>query len=131
MDNLRNGIGLRGYGQRDPLVEYKSEAYRMFELLNADINREIVHKIFKVTISPRPILANKPLEMKHQEAPAIEGEPRANLISPARKIDAMKRNITPAKAGIKIGRNDPCPCGSGKKYKKCFMQPNSGCKLQG
>jgi preprotein translocase subunit SecA len=98
IDDLREGIGLRAYGQRDPLVEYKNEAYNMFQGLLESIQRSIVHTIYHVGLhraeeSPRPqrVWTNK----------AEESAPE------------------PARVARKIGRNDPCPCGSGKKYKRC------------
>ena len=100
IDDLREGIGLRAYGQRDPLVEYKAEAYNMFQALQANIRREIAQAIFHVTIQKVP------------EAPR-QREVRTN-----REEEAPR---TPVRAGRKVGRNDPCPCGSGKKYKKCCM----------
>lgn len=99
MDHLREGIGLRGYGQKDPLVEYKNESYRMFKLLLGAIESEILGLIFKVEIT-----ANRPTEQK-QTAIAKEANKQENKA----KADGKKT----------VGRNDPCPCGSGKKYKKC------------
>ena len=101
IDDLREGIGLRAYGQRDPLVEYKAEAYNMFQALQASIQREIAQAIFHVTIQKVP------------EAPK-QRQVRTN-----REEEAPR---TPVRVGRKVGRNDPCPCGSGKKYKKCCMQ---------
>ncbi len=94
MDELREGIGLRAYGQRDPLVEYKREAFRMFEQLQANIRHDIVHTIFHVSVVQQPRVAMT------TNAPS-DG-----------KVAARNPNR-------KVGRNDPCPCGSGKKYKKC------------
>ncbi len=113
---LREGVGLRGYGQRDPLVEYKNEAFQMFDRLVKQIDYEIVRRIFRIQVARRP----NPVQ-------ATAGQPTAP--SP----EKMKTNIdtsdmtglaqpTPPAGGVKItkpGRNDPCPCGSGKKYKKC------------
>ncbi len=97
IDDLREGIGLRGYGQRDPLVEYKNEAFSMFERLLGGIDSEIAHRIFKVQVQLAPNQQSaKPIERKP--------EPVKPLESPVSK---------------KIGRNDPCWCGSGKKWKKC------------
>ncbi len=97
IDDLREGIGLRGYGQRDPLVEYKNEAFSMFERLLGGIDSEIAHRIFKVQVQLAPNQQSaKPTERKP--------EPVKPLESPVSK---------------KIGRNDPCWCGSGKKWKKC------------
>ena len=98
IDDLREGIGLRAYGQRDPLVEYKAEAFRMFQDLLAAIKHDIVHMIYHATFqreAPRP--APQPV------AASRGGSPRPE----------------PTRVARKVGRNDPCPCGSGKKYKKC------------
>lgn len=104
MDYLKTGIGLRGYGQRDPLVEYKREAFRMFQELNAFINKQIVYNIYKIGISTEPnrsLINRRGIQLS---APAKEGD---SAPAPAKSAEA------------KVGRNDPCPCGSGKKYKKC------------
>ncbi|MBI3956257.1 preprotein translocase subunit SecA [Candidatus Gottesmanbacteria bacterium] len=104
IDDLREGIGLRGYGQRDPLVEYKNEAFGMFERLMATIDSEIVHRIFKVQVQLAPPFA----EASGGRPPAIN--PTNITHSPIHPSP-----ITPKK----LGRNDPCPCNSGKKWKKC------------
>lgn len=126
IDDLREGIGLRGYGQRDPLVEYKNEAFSMFEQLLGGIDSEISHRIFKVQIQLAPN-QQTPAGQKQTPAPA----PVNPLESPI--AAAAKRMQTNASAGTvvsrepkisavsKIGRNDPCPCGSGLKYKKCGL----------
>ncbi len=98
MDDLREGIGLRAYGQRDPLVEYKNEAYRAFQELMANIQNNIVHTIYHVTL-------------QRAEQPARPPQGWTNR--------AEEQGAEPVRAGRRIGRNDPCPCGSGKKYKKC------------
>jgi len=98
LDDLRNGIGLRAYGQRDPLVEYKVEAHRMFEQLLRAMQHDVAHTIFHVTIAHEP-------------------RPRPRLQAAAVNRDGG--SAQPVKAGRKLGRNDPCPCGSGKKYKFC------------
>ncbi len=111
MDHLKEGIGLRGYAQRDPLREYQKEGYEMFIALTDRIRTEAVEKLFKVQVAA--------------EAPSRQ-------VRPARAVAAMGRggsladpsteNRTIRRSGRKIGRNDPCPCGSGKKYKKCCGQ---------
>lgn len=115
IDDLREGIGLRGYGQRDPLVEYKNEAFSMFERLIAGVDSEIVHRIFKVQV---------------QLAPTAQAQPSALPITPI--TQAAKRMQTNASESStshepiiknQLGRNDPCWCGSGKKWKKCHY-PN-------
>ncbi len=103
-DDLREGIGLRGYGQRDPLVEYKSEAYRMFQELLANIDTEITQRF---------------LQIKAEIQPPIR--PRSVATNPlrGRMVDSLASAATSPAAGAKPGRNDPCWCGSGKKWKKC------------
>ncbi|MBT4121143.1 MAG: preprotein translocase subunit SecA [Candidatus Magasanikbacteria bacterium] len=109
IDYLRTGIGLRGYGQRDPLVEYKKETYGMFNQLLAGVQKEVVYSIFKVTaglnLAPT-IMANDKMVMK--------GAQKSSSDTPG-AIKGKTRN----EEGDKVGRNDPCTCGSGKKYKKC------------
>jgi preprotein translocase subunit SecA len=101
LDDLREGIGLRAYGQQDPLVTYKREAYDMFQQLTANIEHDIAHVIYHVEVVREP----QPRPMREMRA-GLEGQ------GPRR----------PVKAGQKVGRNDPCPCGSGKKYKHCCMR---------
>jgi preprotein translocase subunit SecA len=99
MDHLRDSVRLRGYGQRDPLVEYKKEGHTMFKRLTREINRQIVSMIFHISIQKAP------------EASVLSQNIQTNL------SDGGGISSDPKFAGV--GRNDPCPCGSGKKYKKC------------
>ena len=100
MDQLRQGIGLRAYGQRDPVIEYKMEGFNMFEEMISNIQQDTVRLLFHVSVKKAPV---------RREAPkTVEG--------PASPTAGVKRT---AKAAQKVGRNDPCPCGSGKKYKQC------------
>jgi len=123
MDSLRTGIGLRGYGQRDPLVEYKKESYRMFmELMNM-IQMQIVYSIYKMGIARdmAVTLTSQPKEIK-LSAPAKTmknsgGQFGGDQDSRSRQSIIISKPKTAS--GKKVGRNDPCPCGSGKKYKKC------------
>lgn len=101
MDHLREGIGLRGYGQKDPLVEYKNESYRMFKTLLGAIESEILGLVFKVEITANP---GQPAK---QTAIAKEAKSHED------KVSGKSKKTT--------GRNDPCPCGSGKKFKNCCM----------
>ena len=107
MDSLKEGIGLRGYGQRDPLVEYKREAYDMFEDLIQRIKEEVSELIFKVQIT------RKPSFRKVSSQPVLTGAGKSSSSMLGKKLQKNKRTRS------KIGRNDPCPCGSGKKYKYC------------
>jgi preprotein translocase subunit SecA len=102
MDHLKEGIGLRGYGQRDPLVEYKREAFDMFEEMSDRMTTETLSRLFKVQV---------------RGADEVKSVQKSQKISYNRGEGAEERK--PAKRGSKVGRNDPCPCGSGKKYKKC------------
>ncbi len=108
IDYLRTGIGLRGYGQRDPLVEYKKETYRMFNELLSLIQKEVVYSIYKVGIGI-------------QLAPSVMQ--KGNLILQGAKKSSDGQAVASGKPhdkeGNEVGRNDPCPCGSGLKFKKC------------
>ena len=108
MENLRQGIGLHAYGQRDPLVMYKKEGMDMFETLKDRIQYDIVHTIYRVGVGPGSAngsggRAKRGSEGKNIMAKALGGRPRAN--------ESASTN--------KVGRNETCPCGSGKKYKRC------------
>ncbi len=129
MDSLRNSIGLRAHGQRDPLIEYKAEAFKIFEELMVNIKTEICHNIFRSASSLMAFenfLRNAPQQTTHQTSSAFSGtttgttpppEGRASdIVSQA--ADAVEK-AKPIRVGPKVGRNDPCPCGSGKKYKVC------------
>ncbi|MBU0671070.1 SEC-C domain-containing protein, partial [Patescibacteria group bacterium] len=116
MSYLREGIGLRGYGQRDPLMEYKREAYDMFTALLDNIQSNIVNTIFKIAGVEKMPMAKADGTPKLYKAPAknMQEKKSANVPIPSEKTRDAEGN--------KVGRNDPCPCGSGKKYKKCCGQ---------
>ncbi|MCD6318318.1 preprotein translocase subunit SecA [Candidatus Aerophobetes bacterium] len=114
MDSLKEGIGLRGYGQRDPLVEYKREAYEMFEGLIHRVKEEVAKLILKIQISRRPSVERVLVGSPQVREPALVGANRAEGNN-----SSGRRASLPYRRGKKIGRNDPCPCGSGKKYKYC------------
>jgi preprotein translocase subunit SecA len=155
MDHLKEGIGLRGYAQQDPLVAYKRESYDMFEAMMAKFQEDTVRFLFRmqilgpdgqpVDVAPRP---NRPIPKAPPVASAarpvtLDAEPREIGIhtrQPSTTIDALEKEFHRKKqreleaasrsggdasetaqrrTGEKVGRNDPCPCGSGKKYKKC------------
>lgn len=130
MDNLRQGIGLRGYAQRDPLVEYKNEGFRMFEQLMFAIDDEVVHRVFKLQVEQAPQAAQPHVH-------AIENTPESEISEDAKKEKKAKEKVSrPSSPKVskdsldsaseqKLGRNDPCWCGSGKKWKKCHY-PNVG-----
>jgi preprotein translocase subunit SecA len=120
MDHLKEGIGLRGYGQRDPLVEYKREGFELFDAMVERVKEQTVQYLFRLQLSAAEVKA----EAAAEAAPSGDGrsanELRKESLRPTPK-QSLKPSPTPAtavKAG-KIGRNEPCPCGSGKKFKKC------------
>ena len=120
LDHLREGIGLRGYGQKDPLVEYKRESFELFRDLWDRATEEIVRMIFLLQpVSPE---AATPVQRRAQRPLSYSGpDPDRSTAAGESAMDPRTRgvvgNIGPKAA--KIGRNEPCPCGSGKKYKKC------------
>jgi preprotein translocase subunit SecA len=124
MDNLREGIGLRAYGQRDPLIEYKREAFEMFAEMIAGIEEEIVETVFKLQpVSPkkfRGVFSELAQEFVHPEIQRFE-KPREEPTAMRDPRFGPPLSVTPppAKPHPQVGRNDPCPCGSGKKYKRC------------
>ena len=119
MDELREGITLRSYGQLDPLVEYKREAYDMFEGLLSRVDEETVSKIFRVHIG-REAPTPQPAQVRtlHPELEALAARARQSREVYANAPEGPQPQ-TIVRQGPKVGRNDPCPCGSGKKYKKC------------
>jgi preprotein translocase subunit SecA len=156
MDHLKEGINLRGYAQRDPLVEYKRESFDIFEAMMAKFHEDTVRFLFRMQIlgpdgqpvnaapEPRRPIPPAPPVASADKPPTLEAAPREISI-PTRQasttIDALEKEFQRKKqrelavaqfagagdssqpsqrrTGEKVGRNDPCPCGSGKKYKKC------------
>ena len=148
LDHLKEGIGLRGYGQRDPLVEYKKESYELFQDMKERIEEEMVRYVFWLRPVmneeaaggwPRPRGTARRRQSDDEQAGRRIGRCRPSpggalrLVCSARQgsMAATPRRPQPARTGgddvvktvrreePKVGRNDPCPCGSGKKYKKC------------
>lgn len=113
MDELKNGIGLRAYGQQDPVVKYRMEGMDMFEEMVANIKVDVV----KILMNIR----KQNGEVKRQEAAKITGAAleAINSVDGGKKISTPEYSQTVVNEGPKVGRNDPCPCGSGKKYKNC------------
>ncbi len=118
IDQLKEGIGLRGYGQKDPRIEYQREAYQMFLEMLDRIKKDTVEKLFAIQIA------------KDQEVREMKVERRQNFVM-SRGMEAASqrggkteegKGVTVRREGKKVGRNDPCPCGSGKKYKKCCLE---------
>jgi preprotein translocase subunit SecA len=121
IDHLKEGIGLRGYGQRDPLTEYKKEAFDLFQDMVERVKGAVVERLFKVQI-----VRDAPMELPAMTAWARTQEMRGEVPgerpdgSSVPSIAASRPALAPrTPTGVKIGRNDPCYCGSGKKYKKC------------
>jgi preprotein translocase subunit SecA len=112
MDHLRDGIGLRGYGQKDPLIEYKREGYDLFAAMMQRIKSDALERLFRV-------------QAVRHEGPAPDAPPPPVLSRPQPKLTLNRGEESAApqqtvhRSDEKVGRNDPCPCGSGKKYKKC------------
>jgi preprotein translocase subunit SecA len=141
-DALREAVYLRAYGQKDPLVEYKTEAYEMFTELMAAIKGEIVHNLFRSTANieafgqflqnlPQFLISSDETGAQHTES---TGPARPGLRPPSREniaeapqpngdhspsLDEALAQAPAKREPLKVGRNDPCPCGSGKKYKNC------------
>jgi preprotein translocase SecA subunit len=109
MDHLKEGIGLRGYGQKNPLQEYQKEGYDMFEDMVRRKEEDVVQKLFTVELA------------RESAAPQLEVQPRPQrmVLSHGDEPIASRPANSPKREGEKVGRNDPCPCGSGKKYKRC------------
>ena len=116
MDDLKQGIGLRAYGQHDPVVAYKEEGYQMFESMVQSIREETVRRMFLVRVQPQQ-------EVKREKVAKETGAAGAGDGSSVKKTPV--RN-----AAKKVGPNDPCPCGSGKKYKKCCMQKDKAAGME-
>ena len=107
MDDLKQGIGLRAYGQHDPVIAYKEEGYEMFQAMIAAIREETVRRMFLVRVAPQQEVKRQRVAKETGTAAATQSQVKKE---PVRNKDK------------KVGPNDPCPCGSGKKYKKCCMQ---------
>jgi preprotein translocase subunit SecA len=130
VDDMRRGIGLRAYSQRDPLNEFKVEAYRMFDELKATIRHDVTHTIFRVTVVQQP---PQPARRMQESRPDVTGTAQpgsvggtststGGAVSAAAAGAASGGGVAPqqpVRGGPKIGRNDPCWCGSGKKFKRC------------
>ena len=146
LDHLKEGIGLRGYGQKDPLVEYKKESFELFQDMKRRVDEDMVNRLWIGQFSvvgddaparpqrraPPPMMLNEP---KAEPVGAFASAPRA---ASAARLRASLAAAAPPRVGgddapvqtvrrdePKVGRNDPCPCGSGKKYKKCHGAPRS------
>ncbi len=120
IDHLKEGIGLRGYGQRDPLVEYKKESFELFTVMKERIEDQIVQYLFRL----QPVLREGEGEMTEERREPVplpkRSAPNVNYSYGAAASGGADAKVeTVQRQAPKVGRNDPCPCGSGKKYKKC------------
>ena len=132
MDHLRGGIGLRGYGQRNPLLEYKKEGFEMFEILRSLRNEKLIEHLWenlsherRLTDEEKAILLEE--ERRKAEERALAATDKANKLGDGKPGKGggpapARRPVTFRRQGPKVGRNDPCHCGSGKKYKNCHMK---------
>ena len=109
MDHLKEGIGLRGYGQKNPLQEYQKEGFEMFEEMIHRVEEDVVQKLFTVELARESVV---------QEMEVQQPRPQRMVLSHGENVEAS-RSAPAKREGDKVGRNDPCPCGSGKKYKRC------------
>ncbi len=126
MDLLKEGIGLRAYGQKDPLIEYKKESFILFNQLVLDINKNVTKKVFTTyIIAPENIEEFlRMAQQSHAETSAFTStKPQSAPRTSTNAKDSLAK-IQPRRVEMKVGRNDPCPCGSGKKYKKCCGKLN-------
>jgi len=134
MDSLRYSIGLRAHGQRDPLLEYKAEAFKIFDELMVNIKTEICHNVFRSASSLlafENFLRNAPQQTLHTPTSAFGGtstgtggggapaKNASDVVSEAAQAAEAQAKAKPVRTGPKVGRNDPCTCGSGKKFKNC------------
>jgi preprotein translocase subunit SecA len=141
MDHLREGIGLRGYAQKDPIVEYKREGFTIFEEMLKTFTSDVLQKLFRVEVEEKkamplqPMHRAQPMTMSRSFATAGAGNEAARSMAPQSGGRSLPGGTLPGmgrpasqpmpptgavqRAEPKVGRNDPCPCGSGKKYKKC------------
>ena len=115
MDDLKQGIGLRAYGQHDPVIAYKEEGFQMFEAMIQAIREETIRRMFLVQLRTNQEVKRE--KVAKETGTAASGKPS---VKPA-----------PIRKEKKVGPNDPCPCGSGKKYKKCCMQKDKAAQLEG
>ncbi len=124
MDHLKEGIGLRGYGQKDPLIEYKREGFEMFEAMVGRLKQQTIEYLYRVQVAPAESFAFDDARV----APSAGGgdgdlvgrpQPRSKPTLAERSLRPVAAAAPIKVAGKKIGRNEPCPCGSGRKYKKC------------
>jgi preprotein translocase subunit SecA len=110
MDHLRDSVRLRGYGQRDPVLEYKREGYELFQRVMAEINKQIAYSVLRVNI-----------QVQAQNTPQPSAPAQQNWVTNRSDVLGVAGASAAPSHDAGVGRNDPCPCGSGKKYKKCGL----------
>ena len=115
LDYLRQGIHLRGYAQKNPKQEYKREAFELFEGLLEQVRKEVTRVVFTVQIRSQEDVEET---VPHADVHNVQYQHASYDEVPGGSADEAPPQ-RPAQAGVKVGRNDPCPCGSGKKYKYC------------
>ena len=138
MDQLRTGIGLRGYGQRDPKKEYQKEGFRLFNSLLVQIDSKVMGQLYRVQVQSEEEVAaaqeayqrrieeqQRQMQMLSSQGEGGEGGEPAASAKRQRRVKTVRRERP------KIGRNDPCWCGSGKKYKKCHMAADLAAERRG
>jgi preprotein translocase subunit SecA len=114
MDELKRGISLRGYGQKDPIIEYKKEAYGKYQEMVISFQKRVTKLLFRAQLKQAPVRRQAPIHAYKEDAPSAVPRGASNADVAQRMAKAR-----PVQVKTKVGRNDPCPCGSGKKYKKC------------
>ena len=126
MDALRDGVHLRSHGQKDPLVEYKNEAYSLFTSLMESIDGEILNNLFRSTTNLEKFeqfMHNLPFQLSGKTPPGLgqDNIAQSGTAAPQAAPDdgGLKLNLPRRRPTLKTGRNEPCPCGSGKKFKAC------------
>jgi len=129
MDQLKEGISLRSFAQRDPLIEYKREGFEMFQMMYNTIHQEVSEIIFKIQRATpsgkrKSVFSSLPQQFVHDEASGLaQSAVQQRILSQQPAVEPQPAAPMPIrKEGPKVGRNEPCPCGSGKKYKKCCGQ---------
>jgi preprotein translocase subunit SecA len=119
MDHLKEGINLRSYGQKDPLVEYKREAYQLYENMKVDIRRTVVARTLSARLyTEEEIEAIRAEQERQLDQQLAQHRRQVQMQQQKEELEQMTRP-SPARGQVRVGRNDPCPCGSGKKFKHC------------
>jgi len=115
MDHIKEGVNLRAYAQKDPLTEYKRESFNLFENMRSEVKKSIVENIFTVQLYSQDEME----ELKRQQQAQLEAQLEAHKAEQKAQEEMTEGKRQPARRKNKVGRNDPCPCGSGKKFKQC------------